>query len=76
MLLETRQRIFCPHGKDEAEPASRCENETGAVIDGSTFMTNVDAHTRVLSTQMLIDHGLSTATGRHVGWVVNMLRSS
>ncbi len=49
---------------------------TGAVINGSTFMTNVDAHTRVLSTQMLIDHGLSTATGRHVGWVVNMLRSS
>ena len=47
---------------------------TGAVIAGSEFQTNLEAHARILQTSMIRDHGLSTAEGRHVGWVVNMLR--
>jgi acetyl/propionyl-CoA carboxylase alpha subunit len=47
---------------------------TGAVIPGSRFVTNLDAHVRILETPMLEAHGLSTAKGRHVGWVVAMLR--
>ncbi len=48
----------------------------GTVIPQSEFMTNLTAHQQVLNTEMLKDHGLSTAHGRHVGWVVNMLRGS
>ena len=46
----------------------------GTVIPQSEFRTNIEAHTLVLKTDMLRDHGLSTANGRHVGWVVSMLR--
>ena len=49
---------------------------TGAVIPDSVFQTNVEAHQRILETTMLREHGLSTAQGRHVGWVVSMLRAS
>ena len=47
----------------------------GAVIEGSVFQTNLTAHQVVLKSEMLRTHGLSTAEGRHVGWVVNMLRA-
>jgi acetyl/propionyl-CoA carboxylase alpha subunit len=47
---------------------------TGAVIPNSVFHTNLEAHTRVLQSDTVRDHGLSTAKGRHVGWVVAMLR--
>ncbi len=46
----------------------------GTVIPNSVFHTNLEAHTRVLSSDMVRDHGLTTAAGRHVGWVVAMLR--
>jgi len=46
----------------------------GTIIPGSVFHTNLEAHTRVLTSDTVRDHGLSTATGRHVGWVVSMLR--
>ncbi len=49
---------------------------TGAVIADSVFETNVEAHSRILETDMLTQHGLGTAQGRHVGWVVAMLRGS
>lgn len=49
---------------------------TGAVIPDSVFQTNVEAHARILETDMVKQHGLSTAQGRHVGWVVNMLRGA
>jgi acetyl/propionyl-CoA carboxylase alpha subunit len=49
---------------------------TGAVIPDSVFQTNVEAHGRILETDMVKQHGLATAQGRHVGWVVNMLRGS
>ncbi len=48
---------------------------TGAIIPGSVFHTNLEAHVRVLNSDTVRDHGLSTATGRHVGWVVSMLRA-
>jgi acetyl/propionyl-CoA carboxylase alpha subunit len=46
----------------------------GKVIKKSTFETNLSAHIRILETEMIRDHGLSTASGRHVNWVVAMLR--
>ena len=46
----------------------------GTIIPGSVFHTNLEAHARVLNSDTVRDHGLSTATGRHVGWVVSMLR--
>jgi len=46
----------------------------GAVVANAAFQTNIAAHQQVLSTDMIKDHGLSTAKGRHVGWVVSMLR--
>ncbi|HEY1088623.1 MAG TPA: biotin carboxylase N-terminal domain-containing protein, partial [Archangium sp.] len=49
---------------------------TGAVIPDSVFQTNVEAHSRILETKMIREHGLATAQGRHVGWVVTMLRGS
>jgi len=48
---------------------------TGAVIPGSSFRTNLEAHVRILETPMLEAHGLGQAKGRHVGWVVAMLRA-
>ena len=47
----------------------------GTVIPNSVFHTNLEAHTRVLSSDMVRDHGLTMAAGRHVGWVVAMLRA-
>jgi acetyl/propionyl-CoA carboxylase alpha subunit len=46
----------------------------GAVIDGSVFETNLQAHQVILESEMVRKHGLAVAEGRHVGWVVNMLR--
>jgi acetyl/propionyl-CoA carboxylase alpha subunit len=46
----------------------------GSVIPDSVFHTNLDAHMRILRTDMIREHGLATAKGRHVGWVVTMLR--
>jgi hypothetical protein len=47
----------------------------GKPIKKSTFGTNIAAHIRVLETELIRDHGLTTAEGRHVNWVVHMLRS-
>ncbi len=46
----------------------------GTVIPNSVFHTNLEAHRQVLHSDTVRDHGLSTAQGRHVGWVVSMLR--
>jgi acetyl/propionyl-CoA carboxylase alpha subunit len=48
---------------------------TGAVIEGSSFQTNLEAHARILETPMMREHAVATARGRHVGWVVSMLRA-
>ena len=49
---------------------------TGKIIKGSTFETNIPEHIRILETEMLREHGLGTAAGRHVNWVVAMLREN
>jgi acetyl/propionyl-CoA carboxylase alpha subunit len=49
---------------------------SGKVIKGSTFETNIPEHIRVLETELLREHGLGIAAGRHVNWVVAMLRKS
>lgn len=48
---------------------------TGEIIEGSPFETNLTAHVQVLETDMLRDHGKTTAPGRHVNWVIEMLRA-
>jgi len=49
---------------------------TGKVIPKSTFATNLSAHVQIMDTEMLRDHGLAKADGRHVNWVVAMLRET
>lgn len=48
---------------------------TGSIIEGSTFATNLTAHVQVLESEMLRRHSTSIAPGRHVNWVVEMLRT-
>lgn len=48
---------------------------TGEVIEGSTFETNLSAHVQILETEMIRSHGKTTAPGRHVNWVIEMLRA-
>ena len=47
---------------------------SGQVIRGSTFMTNLADHARILETDMLKEHARREAPGRHVNWVVQRLR--
>ncbi|MEM6296626.1 MAG: biotin carboxylase N-terminal domain-containing protein [Myxococcota bacterium] len=48
----------------------------GRVMDGTVFQNNISTHIYVLQTQCIRDHGLSTAEGRHVNWVIKALRES
>jgi acetyl/propionyl-CoA carboxylase alpha subunit len=46
----------------------------GQVIEGSRFETNREDHIRVLESELMRLHAGGPAPGRHVGWVVDMLR--
>jgi acetyl/propionyl-CoA carboxylase alpha subunit len=46
----------------------------GQVIEGSRFETNREDHIRVLESELMRLHARGPAPGRHVGWVVGMLR--
>ncbi len=46
----------------------------GRVLEGSRFEHNVADHVRVLESECLRAHAQGVATGRHVNWVVEMLR--
>lgn len=47
----------------------------GRVIKGSRFETNLAAHRWILEHEMMQRHAAGEADGRHVGWVVDALRS-
>jgi acetyl/propionyl-CoA carboxylase alpha subunit len=49
---------------------------TGAVLEGSPFATNVAAHVQILESEMMRAHARGGAPGRHVNWVIEMLRSA
>lgn len=46
----------------------------GKILEDRPLETNVADHIRVLSTEMLQKHSQSTAPGRHVNWLIEMLR--
>ncbi|MCR9159109.1 MAG: biotin carboxylase N-terminal domain-containing protein [Nannocystaceae bacterium] len=47
----------------------------GRVMDGTVFENNISTHIYVLETECIRDHGLTTAAGRHVNWVIKALRA-
>lgn len=47
----------------------------GEVIPGAPFETNLAAHRQILETDMLRAHSRGVAPGRHVNWVIEMLRT-
>jgi hypothetical protein len=49
---------------------------TGAVLDECPFETNIAAHLQVLANPMMKEHARGVARGRHVNWVIEMLRSA
>jgi acetyl/propionyl-CoA carboxylase alpha subunit len=48
---------------------------SGHVLRGSSFATNLPDHQRILETDMMKEHARGVAPGRHVNWVVRMLRA-
>jgi acetyl/propionyl-CoA carboxylase alpha subunit len=46
----------------------------GKVVPDSRFETNLEAHVRVLESECVRAHARGVAPGRHVNWVVQMLR--
>ncbi len=46
----------------------------GSAVDDAPFRTNLDAHVKVLNARVLRAHSWGAAPGRHVNWVVEMLR--
>ena len=49
---------------------------SGHTIPRATFATNLADHARVLETEMMRAHARGLAPGRHVNWVVRMLREA
>jgi acetyl/propionyl-CoA carboxylase alpha subunit len=47
---------------------------SGKIIEGSRFEINCADHIRVLESEIMHAHSHEPAPGRHVGWVVEMLR--
>ena len=47
----------------------------GKILEDRPFETNVADHIRVLDTEMLKRHSESEAKGRHVNWLIEMLRA-
>ncbi|HSC87810.1 MAG TPA: biotin carboxylase N-terminal domain-containing protein [Polyangiaceae bacterium] len=48
---------------------------TGAILEDSPFQTNIADHVRVLDAELLRAHSKAAVPGRHVNWVVGMLRA-
>ncbi len=48
----------------------------GTVLEDRAFETNVSAHLLVLESEMMKAHCRDVAKGRHVNWVIEMLRSA
>lgn len=46
----------------------------GSVIRGAKFQTNLNDHIRVLESEYMVEHARRPVAGRHVNWVVEMLR--
>jgi acetyl/propionyl-CoA carboxylase alpha subunit len=68
-------RLACLEMLRQTRIEGRQVMPTGAVIEGSTFATNLTAHVQVLESDMIRRHGTSVAQGRHVNWVIEMLRT-
>jgi acetyl/propionyl-CoA carboxylase alpha subunit len=49
---------------------------TGVVASGSPFATNLAAHVQIGESEMMRAHAKGDARGRHVNWVIEMLRSA
>ena len=48
---------------------------SGKVVSDARFETNLEAHVRVLESECMRAHARGGAPGRHVNWVVQMLRA-
>jgi acetyl/propionyl-CoA carboxylase alpha subunit len=48
----------------------------GHVLEDRPFETNIGAHVTVLESPMMKAHAQGTAVGRHVNWVVDLLRAT
>jgi hypothetical protein len=48
----------------------------GQVIEDCPFETNIGAHVAVLESPMMKAHARGVAEGRHVNWVIDMLRAN
>jgi len=46
----------------------------GKVVEGSAFETNLAAHVQVLESTIMKAHAKGSAEGRHVNWVIGMMR--
>jgi acetyl/propionyl-CoA carboxylase alpha subunit len=46
----------------------------GAVIKGARFQTNLADHVRILESDCMVEHAQRVVPGRHVNWVVELLR--
>jgi acetyl/propionyl-CoA carboxylase alpha subunit len=55
--------------------AGRQATPTGAILEDRPFETNIAAHVRILESDMLKEHSRSVAKGRHVNWVIDMMRA-
>jgi hypothetical protein len=67
-------RLACLGVLERTRITGRQVSPSGQVIRGSTFMTNLSDHARILETAMLKEHAQRPVLGRHVNWVVQMLR--
>jgi acetyl/propionyl-CoA carboxylase alpha subunit len=67
-------RLACLGVLERTRITGRQVSPSGQVIRGSTFMTNLSDHARILETAMLKEHAQRPVPGRHVNWVVQMLR--
>ncbi|MFN9811082.1 MAG: biotin carboxylase N-terminal domain-containing protein [Deltaproteobacteria bacterium] len=69
-------RLACLGVLERTRITGRQVSPSGQVIRGSTFMTNLADHARILETEMLKEHAQRPAKGRHVNWVVQKLRAA
>jgi hypothetical protein len=46
----------------------------GSTIRGARFQTNLADHVRVLESECMVEHAQRAVPGRHVNWVVELLR--
>lgn len=48
----------------------------GSAIRGARFQTNLADHVRVLESEYMAEHAQRAVPGRHVNWVVELLRKA